>query len=470
MMTPFPFQRADINAALRADATGFVVAETGAGKTLICTQIGVESGLPTKLILAPQGTHRKVWERTVLEQDPGARFRRIDGTEPGKDAYADLEMGEPGWYIATPQLFTRWQGFPTVRPALAIIDEAHLLGNRDRKGGKALRRTFKAGHRIAASGTMWRNNFENAWNLSRWIYPERSGFYDIADVSFQRWMREWCATEYDHFAPGNLRPVGELEPGRFAAAVPTWLQHFKREHCCDFHPEGFLAHLEAPRVIEHEVEVTAAQRRAISRMERDYIAWLDGHPLVAKLPIVARTRIRQMTLGEPSLIPHISDDSVEVTFNPECESPKMDYILENIYEGQTLIMASTSQKFVSAKVEYLNSLGIKAFEWSGKIPQKDRDAALSEIDSRGYKVIFGQTAAISTGLDGFQHIANELVSVDTDDDLSNEIQLEGRLDRTGQLIPVIHHKLIAKDTLDEGILGAQLARRLSLSTSLRKAA
>lgn len=470
MLSPFQFQRADINAALRAQANGFIVAETGAGKTIIGTQIGVESGLDTKLVIAPKGTHRFVWKATIEQQDPEARVRTIDGTEEGRRAYSDFELGEPGWYLSTPQMFTRWKGYETTCPDLVLVDEAHMLANRDSTGGRLLRRLAKrSGHRMVASGTMWRNQFENAWNLARFVYPDRNEQGDIADISFSRWREKYCATKYDHLAPGNIRVVGEKNPGQFAADVPLYLQHFKREQCCQFHPRGFLEGLAAPITIKHEVELTTGQRRMIKQMEEDYIAWLGEHPTIVKLPMTARMRIRQMTLGEPSVIPPAAEgDKEEIYYNPDCPSPKMDAVIGEILSDQPLILSTTSRKFAAAKVEYLNARGVRAFEWSGAKTQKQRDEAMLEFEHGKYQVIVGQSAAISTGLDGFQHIANELVSLDEDDDLSMGIQLEGRLDRRGQKFQVIHHKMVAKGSLDEGIIGSHLERRLKLNRSLRK--
>jgi len=265
MLVPYDFQESDILDLLAHNATGAIVAETGAGKTVIGAETARRSGVPTKLIIAPQGTHKKVWRRTIEELDPEARVLRIDGTPNGKLAMDALEWKEPGYYLMTPQIFTRWKPLH-LRPDLTMVDEAHLLGNRDATGGKAfMKMANNTGHRMALSGTMYRNKFENAWTVSRFLYPDRNAAGDIADISANRWIDNFCRTEYDHFAPGQRKVVGELEPGRFAGLVPCWRQHFKREHCCEFHPEGFLHNLPEPIMIRETVELTGGQKKAISR-------------------------------------------------------------------------------------------------------------------------------------------------------------------------------------------------------------
>jgi hypothetical protein len=238
-LDPYPFQEADVANALQHEATGFVVAETGAGKTLIATEIGLSLDVQTRLVIAPAGTHKTVWARTIERQDPGAVVRRIDGSPKGKDAMNALEWGEPGWYTITPQLFTlmgtekknehgkvtRAKVWPdTLKVDLAIADEAHLLGG----GGAAtdaLRR-LKAGHRLAMSGTLVRNKVENFWPLLRWCYPHLNGPGQLADVNRERWITEYMATKYDRFAPTNRGRCGSSRrsssPPSSAASSSAW--------------------------------------------------------------------------------------------------------------------------------------------------------------------------------------------------------------------------------------------------------
>lgn len=509
-MIPYDWQAADVDALLGHNATGFMAMDTGAGKTLIATEVARRSGVETKLIIAPQGTHRKVWERTILEQDPGARVRRLDSSAAGKDAMADFELGEPGHYLMTPQLFTRWK--PThLRPDLMMVDEAHLLGNRDSAGGKTLRKMAgAAGSRLVMSGTLYRNRFENAWNLLRFVYPEHSGPRDFADIAPNRWVDTFCATKYDHFAPGNRVVVGELHPGQLATLVPCWRQHFKRQRCCDAHPEGFLYDVPEPVVIREVVELTAGQRRAMTQMQRDYLSYLDlatkewqalpaeerkKKPLVTKMPIVRETRLSQMTLAMPSLVPRpakagdpfhettldqkpfsqaVDDRGIplwNVVFAPDAESPKLDALIR-IHDkmGEPIVAATNSQKFAEMAVARLNARGIRAFEWSGQYTQAQRDEALEQFKAGQLDIIVGVTSAIGTGIDGLQDASGVLVRLNRDRDLSNETQLEGRLDRRGQKREegVVVYEIVAEGSTDEDIIDSQLERRLALNKSLQR--
>jgi len=544
-LTQYNYQQADINALMAGGGTGLVVAEVGAGKTMIAAGLVAQMRPATTLILAPQGTHESVWRKTftgffdtdfdsptygewIDGLDPELKISRIDSSAPGQQAMAELEFDEPGVYLMTPQLFTRWLPLH-LRPAMTVVDEFHLFGSHDSKGGTFIRKFSKStGARVPMSGTMVRNKFENMWTAMRFAYPERSAPGDIADVSRNRWIDDNCATEYDHFAPGNRKVVGELNPGDFVEKIPTYRQHFKRQECCEFHPEGFLKNLPEPVTIQETVVLLPEQKAAIMQMERDYLAYLDvateewqklpaeerkKRALVTKVPIVRTTRIEQMTLAVPSIIPRewkgkavpnedgqkvqwwgeegehyqwIEVDGEDfmqaldekfhtpqwdVVFAPDAKSPKFDRLVEKYREyDEPLVVATSSQKFAELAVNRLNGMGIRAFEWSGMVKQSERDAALIEFGKGNIDIIVGQTDAIGTGIDGLQLASGILVRLNRSGDVASETQLEGRLDRRGQKREngVIAIEIIAEDTKDLDRVRSQIDRRMKLNASLRR--
>lgn len=551
-LKPYNYQQADINALMRAGGTGLVVAEVGAGKTMIAAGTVAQMRPSTTLILAPQGTHKGVWHSTfsgftdtnpdsptygewIDGVAPDMRVRRIDSSAPGKEAMSDLEFDEPGIYLMTPQLFTKWAP-EHLRPAMTIVDEFHLFGNSDGKGGQLIRRFSKStGARVPMSGTMVRNKFENMWTAMRFAYPERSGNGDIADVSKNRWIDDNCATEYDFHAPGNRKVVGELYPGEFVGKIPCYRQHFKRQECCEFHPDGFLSHLPEPVLIQETVQLLPEQRAAIMQMEEQFLSYLDvateewqklppeerkRKALVVKQPIVRTTRIEQMTLAVPSILPRewkgktvradgavVRDESGEpvidwgeegehyqwievdgqdfmqsldqkyqipqwdVIFAEDAKSPKLDRLLEKYREyDEPMVVATSSQKFAELAVARLKAQGIRAFEWSGVVKQADRDAALKRFEAGEIDVIVGQTDAIGTGIDGLQIASGILVRLNRSGDVAGETQLEGRLDRRGQRrnTGVITIEIIAEDSRDLDRVHAQIEKRMKLNASLRR--
>lgn len=506
-LEPLPFQEADLAQLAAHDYSGFIVAETGAGKTLIGIEAARRSPAQRILIIAVKSTVQDTWVDQIKAQDPGADVRVIDGTPEGKLSHERLELGYAGYYIVTHQKFTL-SDWSLCEPHMVIADEAHLFSNRDAKGThKLLDLGKRTRRRIVMSGTMVRNRFENFYPLLRFVYPERNGAHDISDISSNRWIRDWCEWEEDHFSPNGMKVIGEKNPGALAAAIPCYVQHFKREHCCEFHPHGFLDELEAPVSFTSEVDLTRRQKLMIDQMESDYVAWLadqaDTRQLhVVKLPVTVRLRLRQMTLGVPRIVPGVGYQTYkdgtlklhpvtqepipvldEVYFDEDCQSPKIDRLGDILLgqDGQKLLgenaetehvlVLTSSRKIIAPVLAQLRALGIAAVEWSGGVSSTQR-AEIKEkfiAQNPSVRVIVAVVSSIGTGTDGLQFATNNLIWLERSDDLSNNVQAEGRLDRRGQTRQVRNIEIIARGSMDEGIISDQITKRLALNKSLRKA-
>lgn len=488
-ITPYDFQEADVAELLAHNVTGFVTAETGAGKSVIGVEAAIRSNAEVILVVAIPDTFEDVWVDTIMRQDPTATVKIIEGTPTGKLAFDDLEMNVPGFYLVSHQVFTLWKAFEGVRPDLAIIDEAHMLGSRHSKGGARLLK-LKALRRLCMSGTMARNRFENLWLLLRWVYPDRFMPRDIADISPNRWIATFCETRYDEFAVGNIKVVGELNPGALAGMIPCYIQHFKREHCCEFHPDGFLSELPAPVHITYDVDLLPEQKKMIKQMEAEYVAWLhtenegrDGKkkPFIAKLPIVKRIRLRQMALGIPTIrtvmrkvVDKVTGLSTimpfdELYFDEDCLSAKLDLFMKKVAEhDENYVTITSSKSFAEETTRRLKALGVKAELWDGDIPKAERKRIKDRLREGETRIIVAVVASISTGIDGLQHGANRVMILDRDQDLTTMTQFFGRLDRRGQTEQVIIEEIVARGSFDKKIIGAQLAREIALAKSLNK--
>lgn len=493
-LDPYDFQAADIREILAHNCTGFVTAETGAGKTFIGTEVALRSNAEVILIIAVPSTFDDVWIQTIKRQDPTATVRVIEGTPLGQKAFEDLQLSVPGIYLASHQIFVRWKGeydFTTTRPDLAIIDEAHFLGNRNSRGGKKLLK-LKALRRLCMSGTMVRNKFENFWNLLRWVYPEQWRPGELADMSYHRWEAKYCATRYSPFKVGNIEVIGELIEGTLAREIPCYIQHFKRAECCDFHPEGFLSNLPAPAYIRYDVDLLPEQKKLILQMEKEFVAWLhhenegrDGKkkPFVAKLDMTKRMRLRQMALAVPTirtvnimkynkdLDMKVPTDVDRLFFDVDALSAKLDLFEEKLTEHDESYVAVTSSKpFAEEVTRRLKARGVKAELWDGDVSQIERARIKKQLRTGETRVVVAVVASISTGIDGLQDSCHRVMILDRDQDLTTMTQFFGRLDRRGQQEQVIIEEIVARGSYDKGIINKQLKTELMLARALNKRA
>jgi SNF2 family DNA or RNA helicase len=309
------------------------------------------------------------------------------------------------------------------------------------------------------SGTIAGNRVDGFWSVIRWVFP------DVAGRSFWAWAETYCESKMDYWAGKVI--TGERNHGSIVASMPCYIRHLKREQCCAFHQEGMDADLPSLVSVERTVTLGAEQKKIYKKMEQDLFVFLDEKPLIAEVPVAARIRLRQITLGTPS----IGDDGV-VYFADDCKSTKIDELFSIISdhpEDEAMLILTHSQKFASVVTRRLQSSGRTAFEWSGVNSQKVRDQALTDFIGGKIQYIVAVISAIGEGTDGLQERASVMVWLLKDDNRLLNEQAMGRLDRRGQKNSVLSYEILAEDTYDEGQLSKLITDQLAMNMSLRKA-
>ncbi len=505
--TPYPWQLNDVATLRRNDYTGLLNIDPGGTKTAISTLAIKDSGVDTVLVSAPKNTFATAWKPTV-ENILDMEARVIgNGLKAEKQALADFELGYPGVYLTSPQLLTRtdvanWMG------DMLIVDEVHQVstarGKAQRKvsgfspkeDGQPLSKRF--GARLALSGTPVRQDFENAWSTMRLLWPDLYKRGQVADDSYYTWLQdrmlyEEIVTGFE-WVPVWQRPIPrnfngrtkmidgklhwgkvsrakkwltEAEPGRLLEEAPCVITHFRRQRCCEWHPNGFLS-LEEPQVIGRVVELAPAQKKAIHELELHYMTYLGKHPLVTELTITQQQRIRQVCLGVPTLLPR-ENGEFSVEYADDCVSPFLNEtldILHSLPNDEPVLIFLDSQRFARIVTARLNAAGISAAEYSGRTV-RDRDEYLRSF-GKEYRVLVGVTSAIGTGTDSLQEKSNTEIWLEIPVSLTNKEQGESRLDRVGARKQVQRYVVKDSEGYAEGRISDLLQKQLKLNESLRR--
>lgn len=454
-LVPYAYQEKDIDLIVSNSGSGIIATQVGGGKTLIAVEVSKRMGFSTNLVIAPKGTHRRAWERTILRQIPDTQVYYITSTVEGKRAYSNLKSGVAGWYLISPEFFRKmyWALMPV---DFAVFDEAHRASNRKSKTAVALH-SLKAKGKLAMSGTIAGNRIEGFYSIIRWVYP------DVAGKSYWSWVDKYMTSKMDFFA--GKQPDAEKSPGIIVNSIPCYVRHLKRDKCCTLHPNGIDHQLPAMTVEERVVHLSAEQKRIYKKLEKDLLVWLGDNPLVVEVPVAMRVRLRQITLGVPTL----AEDG-SVTFDDDCKSSKLDELFEIISdspEGETMLILTHSQKFARVTAKRLQQTGFSAVEWSGAVPQKVRDGYLEDFIAGKIQFIVAVISAIGEGTDGLQEACSTVVWLSKDDNRLLNEQASGRLDRQGQKTSVMSYEIIAEDTYDEGQLSKLVREQLAMNSSLR---
>lgn len=470
-LIPYTWQQADIDRAARSitpQAGALIVSSPGAGKTVVATEILVELQPEVTLIIAPPSTHISAWARTLKRQGFADGVKPLLGTKPGRANFEALRWGEPGVYITSAQWFTRtdWAG---IEFDAIIVDEIHMLAKHGNAGMKRLvghgrKKGVTAPIRIGLSGTPFRNNFENAWTIAKWVEPS------VVPLDFWVWRVTKCVGVYDHFAPQNLRVTGEREEGELASQLTCFIKHSQRERCCEFHPNGFLAHLAPPIRVNRDLAMTREQAEFYHDMENTYAAMLttpneNGEiPVIAEFPIVARGMLRFCALALPSF----NEETEKLYFEEDAPSPKLDESIADLrmLDGARVLAFTHSAQFAEVAAKRYQKAGFNSIAWTGGLSKTKRTQALADFLSGEIDVIVGVISAMGTGTDGLQEAAYNVFWLSVDDDPSNNVQGIGRLDRLGQQHQVTMFDYRMLKTYDVGHLDKQIQKQLDLNRSL----
>lgn len=492
-MLPMPHQVADTYKLRASNYTGLLNVEPGGGKTASSLFATKDSGASRTLIIAPDQTHRSAWIPTV-EAILGLEARPIGNTgKAKKQALFDFEFGTPGVYLTSPQFLTKadvsaWDG------DMLITDEGHLLNNARAKGqrkwsgynpsGSDNQIASRFGMRMFLSGTSWRNNFERAWATMRYLWPELNHRGQISHDNYYMWLNDRMSFETIYTNQRNpdgtpktaKKFLNEKAPGQLIAEAPCVITHFRREKCCDFHPNGFLP-TDAPQEIREVIELLPAQKKAIHELETHYLTYLNDQPLAVDLTLTQMQRIRQLALGTPVLEFYEGVDAegtpvekVRLDFEADCKSPFADRLFDILEEldDEPVVVYLESQRFARVLTEKLNAKGISAFEYSGPT-KKDRDDNLAEFGKK-FRVAVVTLASGGTGLDGIQKVTKTEVWFERSVDETVNQQGEARADRLFGVGQVQRYFLHDSDGRSEGRMSDQLEKRRALAKTLRRVA
>lgn len=486
-MELYDWQRKDVDDLASKGCVGLLAYEPGAGKTVCACTVIVESKAEVTLIVAPKSTFNSAWLPTL--QKFGLEGRVIgNSTKAQRSALFDFILRMPGVYLTTPQMVGRkstdtsdWGG------DLCIIDELHMTvtpktgvqrrvsGYTSEEASNSLAAKFPM--RVGLSGTPLRQAFENAWAVGRFLYPELDGRGQVAHRNQIMWAYDRMTYEEIYTSRrdrnGDVVKVrkylNESEPGKWASECPSIYIHKRREKCCEHpdHANGFLR-TDAPQVIERQVKLAPAQKKAVREMEDMLVTYLEDNPLIADIPLVQAQRIRQLCLGVPTLS-YDDEGKVGVDWDVNCESPFLDetfQILSELPEDEPVLIYLDSRKFATVTVDRLNAAGISAAEYSGRTV-KDRDRYLEEFGTK-YRVLVAVTSAFGTGTDGAQKKCSTEIWLEQPVKLVDRIQVEARTDRIGSKGQTQRFYVLDDSGYASGRIDDHVQKRLMVNRSLRR--
>lgn len=483
--------------------------DMGVGKTVTAAEAVYRLGLQRVLYVGIKHTFDD-WEKTLSEQSDGAIvLRSMDGTKKGQQAFASFIAGEPGHYFSGSQYLSTqdWTQVPVlhkesglrmldrkkstgelvikrltgigpavgpvwqtrrkqlnryrkIRPVdLLVFDEVHMVGNK-RSNGIGTVRSIPSVRRMGMSGTFYGNKFVNAHTVCRWLWPDEA--HGI-DPRTDFWISRWCETKAVYAPGGRLvtSVTGERNPGEFVKTLPCYIRL-----------ESSIGPAPEPEIVY--VDLSPAEQRDYDQMEDESIFWLQSHaglePVLANLPVVQRMRLRSAALGT------LSVDGTELFYNPETLQSAKEIKLAGVlrrpnWVGKQTLIYSEDKRFLRTLVTRMKRNGMSVALWSGDLSTTQRREMKRAYIAGEIQHLVAVISSIGTGTNGLQKACSRVIWVSESENANDNVQGIRRAWRDGgNLADFQHLKLIARNTIDEGVLARNAAATVRAMDTMRIAA
>lgn len=470
--------------------------EPGLGKTAIGVEVMLRGNYSRVLIAGLKDTAGQWAERLAAQSDGAATLRVIDSSKPGKQAQADMLAGKPGHFFVGLQFMvsqdlrynlafdkggkTIWQTnaktgevitkpSPLIGPALVpvqekerehlgiykknkmkvpldlmIVDEVHVIAANRKGTGRRTLVSMNVTTKVALSGSWFGNSSENAWSVTRWLWPE------YVCSRFSEWRDTFIALEDVKGKGGQpltsdrgnviTKTVGEATPGAFAATLPCYIRRVAAEQA------------PAPSLVY--CDPTPQQSAQLDDLRRDLLTWVvnwagEEEPLIVDMPPTLHMRMRQCTIAELSF-----DVDGKVAFAVDAPSAKLGALKGIIdFWGDQPVAIYTDSKigahFIAARMQ---AAGLNAIAWTGDLSSKQRVEVKQAYLAGEFPYIVATIQSFGTGLDGFQKVASKVVWVsEVDGNPALNDQALARFFRPGRTLehgPFAHAKILMRDSPD----------------------
>lgn len=413
---------------------GLLADDMGLGKTLQILVTLLREKIrgklsPPALIIAPTGVLGN-WRREIQEKTPSLRFYCHHGSNrlPLSEevmAGSDIILTSFGIALLDQEILKKltW--------SFLVVDEAQNLKNPTTQRYQAIK-TYSAKRRIALSGTPMENHPGEIWALFNFLMPGFLGSKKEFDQAFRQPM--------ESNAQEIARESAEVLARRLR---PFMLRRKKEDVAADLPRKSEINHYIA--LNEDQSRLYEASRSLLHQEIRERVE-KEGLAASQIFILQAITQLRQICC-HPELL-----DKKEANGQQEAGSAKLDRLLDILAELQS----ENRQVLVFSQFVTMLDLIAReclAREWDFLTytgATRNRQEVVDQFNAGKASILLISLRAGGTGLN--LTAADTVIHFDPWWNPAVEQQATDRAHRIGQDKPVMVHRLIAEDTIEEKIL------------------
>jgi hypothetical protein len=439
----------------------------GYGKTLGTAAIAEANGYRSVLVAAPNSAKADTWAQELAHRRPDAQVLIFpdSGTSSYQRKQAAVlkraqelaKTGRPFFLVIHHEgvvkvagtqdrksgkgktVMNGWQKLG-IKWDLFAYDESHTLKNAGRDGSLRHRAALKvtAKHRLALTGSIFENSWEELYGTLHWLYPTRYK---------NQWV-DWNNRFFDYVDGYGKVWVGILEGREQAMADELGVFWVVRE--------------KVSRAIELEqlVDLSPGQQKAYDELLNVLLTQLEDGTLVgADAGVVQLTRLRQVASGLELLTKNLAD------------STKLDRTMKVISEYEDFddfFVAAWYKASAYGLRDRLREAGyIHVFVVTGDMSATDRGATIKLAREAAANrqmrwddqpvILIGTIATMGQSVN--LQFLNHVIRLDRSFNPAENRQVLDRLDRTGQKRQARATDIVARNTVDQLVVMPNLKNK-----------
>ncbi|MES2297560.1 MAG: DEAD/DEAH box helicase [Pseudomonadota bacterium] len=351
---------------------------------------------------------------------PGERAAMVNGAGP-----FDLVVASYGLLQQEAALFAgvRWNTI--------VLDEAQAIKNGQTKRSQAVM-ALQGDFRMVATGTPLENHLGELWNLFRFINPGLLGTLDQFNL---------------RFAGPIERAGGADQDGKLAASARARLRRLIGPFVLRRTKAQVLAELPARTEIVLPVELTAEEMALYETLRREALeklAALEAPESQKSIQILAEMMKLRRACCNPALVaPQLGLVSSKLTVFARL----LEELLENRHK---VLVFSQFVDHLTLIRQHLDERGVAYQYLDGATPMQERKRRVDRFQAGEGDVFLISLKAGGVGIN--LTAADYVIHMDPWWNPAVEDQASDRAHRMGQLRPVTIYRLVARHTIEEGIV------------------
>jgi len=324
--------------------------------------------------------------------------------------------------------------FAALRWHTVVLDEAQAIKNAHTRRSQAVM-ALRADFRMVATGTPLENHLGELWNLFRFINPGLLGTSDQFNLRF-------------------AGPIEKAQDKRLELAARTRLRRLTQPFILRRTKAQVLSELPPRTEIVVPVELSAEETALYESLRRDALdrlATLEAPQSQKQIQILAEMMKLRRACCNPQLV---APDSGIRSSKLETFARLADELLENRHKA---LVFSQFVDHLTLIRQHLDARGIRYQYLDGSTPMQERKRRVDAFQAGDGDLFLISLKAGGVGIN--LTAADYVIHMDPWWNPAVEDQASDRAHRMGQQRPVTIYRLVARHTIEEGIVDLHRHKR-----------